>query len=394
MNEKRLKRVCIVGSSTRFLSGISYYTIRLANTLTDSYHVSVILMRQLLPSRFYPGRRRIGEKITQQEYLPSIQVFDGVDWYWIPSIFKAIIFLWRERPDFIVFQWWSGTVFHSYCALALVARFLGAKAVIEFHEVLDIGESNIILARMYVRLIAPILINLAHGFVAHSEFDRNLLRGQYNLGKRPIACIPHGPYDHYKLDSEHSILRFAPRTCCNLLFFGVIRPFKGLEDLVKAFDSIPEDEINNFWLTIVGEPWEGWTVPFRLIARSRYRNRITVVDRYVPDEEVAGFFAGADAVVLPYHRSLSSGPLQIAMSWGLPVIITNVGGIQEAVSDYAGAIMIPPRDPTAIRNAIRQVIDLLGKHFDNPNKWEYVARFYNELLVKLGNDLIIIEKNT
>src|SRR5947209_3471665 len=124
MMENRQLRVCVVGAGKRFLSGISYYTLHLVNVLAQSHNVSVILMRQLLPKVFYPGRRRVGESLTQLEYDPKVRVFDGVDWYWIPSIVRSLAFLIRERPDVAIFQWWSGTVLHSYLLLALVVRLL------------------------------------------------------------------------------------------------------------------------------------------------------------------------------------------------------------------------------------------------------------------------------
>jgi len=163
------------------------------------------------------------------------------------------------------------------------------------------------------------------------------------------------------LNEEQAHFREASQDCCNLLYFGVIRPFKGVEDLITAFDSIPQDEIDQYWLTIVGEVWEGWDLPAKLIDSSCYHERITFINRYVPDEEVAAVFSGADAVVLPYHRSSASGPLHISMSYGLPVAVTGVGGLTEAVMDYEGAIVVPPQDPSALQSAIRQAAALRGK---------------------------------
>jgi glycosyltransferase involved in cell wall biosynthesis len=385
MTENRQLRVCVVGAGKRFLSGISYYTLHLVNALAQSYKVSVILMRQLLPTCFYPGRRRVGANLTRLEYDPGVRVFDGVNWYWLPSMLRSLMFLIQERPDMIVFQWWSGTVLHSYLLLAWVARLLGAQVVIEFHEVLDTGEAKLLLAQVYVRLIAPLLVRLAHGFVVHSEYDRKLLQGHYDLEKRPIALIPHGPYNYYQLSCREQEHRTAPPMCCNFLFFGVIRPFKGLEDLIVAFDALPENEITGYWLTIVGETWEGWSLPADLINRSRYRDRISFVNRYVTDEEVTQFFAAADAVVLPYHRSSMSGPLHIAMSCGLPVVVTSVGGLIEAVAGYGGAILIPPGNPAALQSALLQVAKLRGKRYTDSHSWDLSATRYQELFDALDS---------
>ena len=261
MRENTQLQVCIVGAGKRFLSGISYYTLHLVNALAPSHKVSVILMRRLLPKAFYPGKKRVGANLTQLEYDPGVRVFDGIDWYWLPSIFRSLAFLIREHPDVIVFQWWSGTVLHSYLLLALAARLLRSQVVIEFHEVLDTAEAKLPLAQGYVRLVAPLMVRLARGFVIHSEYDRKILQGSYNLEKRPVALIPHGPYNHFQLIGEEQKQQDASTPCCNLLFFGVIRPFKGLEDLIMAFDALSESEIPGYRLTIVGETWEGWTIP-------------------------------------------------------------------------------------------------------------------------------------
>jgi glycosyltransferase involved in cell wall biosynthesis len=373
-------KVCVVGSGTKFLSGISYYTHRLATALEQSHKVSVILMRGLLPTAFYPGKKRVGANLTNVSYSPQTPVFNGVDWFWLPSIFQALFFLWKNRPDVIVFQWWTGTVAHSYVFLALVARLLGAKVIIEFHEVQDTGELKIPFAATYVNLVAPLLVKLAAGFIIHSEFDRPFLEERYKIQNRSVAVIPHGPYDHYRAEQTE---REAPSDCVNLLFFGTIRPYKGLEDLVRAFDAIPENEIKHYWLTVVGETWEGWTLPDELIARSRYRDRITFVNRYVTDAEVAAFYAGADAVVLPYHRSSASGPLHVTMNHGLPVIVTRVGGLIEAAEAYAGAILVPPQDSEAIKNAIRQVKAMKGQRFEDVHSWANNAARYTALFEQI-----------
>jgi len=102
------------------------------------------------------------------------------------------VFLWRQRPEFVIFQWWTGTVAHSYVALALLARLRGAKLVIEFHEVIETGEDRISFARRYIRMIGPVLIGLAHAFAVHSDFDRRLVREAWHLGHRPVVIVPHG----------------------------------------------------------------------------------------------------------------------------------------------------------------------------------------------------------
>ncbi len=378
-------RILVVGAGTRFLSGMSYYTLRLTNALGRSFPVGLITMRQLMPTRLYPGAGRVGAIVPALGVDPDVDVLPDVDWHWVPSVLRAAAGLIRWRPDVVVFQWWTGTVVHTYLALALIARLRGAKVVIEFHEVLDTGEDRIRLVRWYIRIVAPLFIRLATGYVVHSDSDLQPLSRRYHIGHRPSTIIAHGPYDQHLTDpSEADAIRSAPDDALNVLFFGVIRPFKGLEDLVEAFDGLRDDEIARYWLTVVGETWEGWDLPIERIKASRHRDRITLMNHYVDDADVGRIFDGADAVVLPYHRSSASGPAQLAMSHGLPLVITAVGGLPSAVSGYDGALLIAPKDIDALRQAIRRLPEMRGQRYADPHSWDTTVESYAAFFRQLG----------
>jgi glycosyltransferase involved in cell wall biosynthesis len=370
--------VVVVGSGWRFLSGISYYTCRLSNALQQRYDVGAILMRQLLPTRLYPGRARVGQQLSDLTYAGGIPVFDGVDWWGVPSLFRAVRFLRRFRPDVLVLQWWTGTVLHSYLVLCLAARLAGVRVVIEFHEVQDTGEAQHRWAARYVRMLIRPLLRRTAGVVVHSRFDLEALTGTYPLAGVPAEVALHGPFDHH--ERVVPAARRAADGTCRLLFFGTIRPYKGLEDLIEAFARLPE----GYTLTVVGETWEGWTLPAELIAASPAADRITFVNRYVADAEVDGFFAAADLVVLPYRRSSASGPLHIAMSHGLPVVVTAVGGLVEAAERYSGTTFVPPGAPDELAGAIAAGAGKAGRRHTDPSSWEESVAAYGRLFGRLG----------
>jgi len=371
--------VCVVGPGTRFLSGITYYTFGLVGALAPDAQVSAVLMRRLLPRFLYPGKDRVGTDISTIALPAGVRSYDGVDWYWLPSLFGALRFLTREKPDVVVLQWWTGTVLHSFLALAIAARRRGAKVVIEFHESLDTAEDKFALFSRYVNLVAPRLFRMADQYVVHSEFDRNLIVGRFGLPADAFHVVPHAGYDTYEGTSAGA-QREAPDGVLNLLYFGIIRPFKGVEDLVRAYEGIPEDQADRFWLTVVGETWEGHTLPTELIAASPRRDRITFVNRYVQDDEVDGFFRGADVVVLPYHRSSMSGPLHVAMNYGRPVVVTSVGGLVEAASGYGGAVFVEPQDPDSLRAGILEAATLVGQEFEVTHDWDRTRELYGEVI--------------
>jgi glycosyltransferase involved in cell wall biosynthesis len=373
--------VCLVGPGWRFTSGISYYTCRLANSMAgDRCDTNVILLRRLLPRLLYPGKSRVGLKRASMEYRSDVTVFDGIDWWWGTSLFRALRFLRARRSKVLLLEWWTAATLHTYLVLALVARVAGMRVVIELHELQDPGEAGLALARGYGHWGLRALIRFAHGCIVHSKADWQLFESSYGPMDMRVALVPHGPYDQYK-DLEEatdpatraavSAVRTAPRSdgVVNLLFFGLIRPYKGLEDLLRVFNALPREEAERFWLTVVGETWEGCTEPARLIATSPHADRITFVNEYVPDEVVGAAFAHADVAVLPYLRSSSSGILHVSMSWGLPIVVTSVGGLPEAATGYAGAVFVPPGDAETLKEGIMKAATMAGQKFPDPRSW-------------------------
>lgn len=370
--------ICLVGPGWRFTSGISYYTCRLARAAAESHDLSVIQLRQLLPRFLYPGKRRVGQPRARAAYPPGVPVFDGIDWWWGLSILRAMSFLRRHPADVLVLQWWTATTLHTYVALAVVARRLGARVVIEMHELQDPGEASFGIARCYGRWGLSALLRLCHGCVVHSKADWRSLEENHHPGSLHITMAPHGPYDQFSTEEAGegadvaavAAVRQAPRpSVVNLLFFGLIRPYKGLTDLLAVFNSLTDEEASGFWLTVVGETWDGCIEPARLIAASPHRDRITFVNEYVHDEVVAAAFGHADVVVMPYRRASSSGTLHVAMSWGLPVVITSVGGLPESAGGYNGAIFVPPGDPAMLKSAIKRAGQMRGQRFTDPRTW-------------------------
>ncbi|RKS71307.1 glycosyltransferase involved in cell wall biosynthesis [Motilibacter peucedani] len=389
-SEPRGPRVLVVGSGWRFTSGISYYTCRLSNAFSEVTPTSALLMRRLVPRALYPGRARVGVQVNALEYAPGVPVLDGVDWYWGSSMLAARRFLREQRPDVVVLQWWTGAVLHSYLAIATLARRQGATVVIEWHEVQDTGEARIPGVVRYVRAAVAQLLRRADGHVVHNKHDLELLQAAYDLPPGNVVVAPHGPYDHHAgavqaTGPEHPDAapvdddgRFV------FLYFGIVRPYKGVEDLVAAWDLLPAPVREGSRLVLVGEKWEGWDAPFEAVAASPSRESISVVDRYVTDPEVQAYFGAADAVVLPYKRSSSSGPLHIAMSAGLPVVVTAVGGLVEAAGDYAGTVFAPPEDPAALSEAMQRAYAMRGQRFEDPHSWSTTLEAYADLLRRLG----------
>ncbi|MCK5020784.1 MAG: glycosyltransferase [Candidatus Peribacteraceae bacterium] len=381
------KKICIVGPSKSFLSGISYYTIRLANALSDSNVVSVICINKMLPKFLFPGRKRIGKELTSLEYLPQIDVFDGMDYDSIRSWYRAIDFLKSKEPDIIIMQWWTSSVAHLHIILKIFNDIgLKAKIILEMHEVSDPIEMQNFFLNKYSHITGYILQGNADLMIVHSESDKNLVAERYEIQKELIEVVPHGLYDHYpmiekgyarkKLDFEDEFL---------ILYFGLIRPYKGVPYLIDAFDALPLEIISKSKLLIVGEMWEGYDEVSNAIKESKNNKKIISKFEYVSDDEVPLYFSACDVVVLPYTRASQSGVAHIAMCFGKPIVVSEVGGLKESMSIYSGTFFIPPKDPEKIANTIVNIYNQKeDRDYQAPDRgWDKIGQRYNGLINSL-----------
>jgi glycosyltransferase involved in cell wall biosynthesis len=371
-------RITIVGPGKRFISGISYYTISLANALAAQHEVSVLLLRELLPRRLFPGAAHVGRPISPLGFSKTITVMDGLDWYWGTTAISAARFLRDRRPEVLVLQWWTSAVAHSYLLLRVLNALGGeARTVVEFHEVLDPFEQGVAPLRLYVQVARRLLFKDVAAYVAHSHGDLQDVTRTYGLDPDRGFVVSHGSYGHFRGPGSR---RRRDSDDVTILYFGLIRPYKGVEYLVQAFDALPMDLVERLRLVIVGETWEEHDLPARLIAHSRYRQRIEFVNRYVTDQEVDDFFARADVLCLPYLRASQSGAARIATSYGLPIIASKVGGLAESLAEYEGTLFCEPGNVQHLREALLEVVRTRRRGFSDPFPWDRTVHEYQCVL--------------
>ena len=377
------KSICIVGPSKRFLSGISYYTIRLANAMSAEKDVSVVCFRQLLPTFLFPGKSHVGKNISDLNFSPGIPVFDGMDYNNPLTWVQAYRFLKVQKPDIIVLQWWTSSVAHMQLLLKIFADLLHKpKIIVEFHEVVDPFEESILPIRLYSKMTGKLLRKNLDAYITHSESDKQLVSERYSIAPEKIHVIPHGLYDQYGelLDIKAARKNLSINDEFVILSFGLIRKYKGIPYLIRAFEQFPSEILEKSRLLIVGEIWEDRKELLDQIKASPFSDRITLVDEYVPDEKVNLYFSAADVVVLPYLRASQSGIAHIAMSFGKPVVVSEVGGLKESMANYEGTFFVPPEDVDSIRKAI---LSQFGekKHYEAPDqKWDKIINCYIELI--------------
>jgi glycosyltransferase involved in cell wall biosynthesis len=242
-----------------------------------------------------------------------------------------------------------------YLALQLLLH-RKVPIIIEFHEIVDPLEQSILPIRVYSRIMGRLIRQFANYYVVHSEADRELVRNMYCIPSERMTIIPHGLYDQYPIIEKSAARKKLGIGEDNIiLFFGLLRPYKGIKYLIEAFNALPANLLEASRLMIVGEAWED-RESLALAEASPYREKISMINRYVGDDEIPLFFSAADVLVLPYTRASQSGVAHIAMSYGLPIVATRVGGLVEGLHSYSGAFFISPENSAEIRESLERIM--------------------------------------
>ena len=207
--------------------------------------------------------------------------------------------------------------------------------------------------------------------VVHSEHGAARLRDELGLDPRRIHVIPHGALTGLTLPDPRPPLARGEGPV--VLFFGLIRPYKGVDVLLEAWKRAQRPPGAELW--VVGSP--------RMDVSFLHGDGVRTVLRFVSGAELAGAFAAADLVVLPYREIDQSGVLFTALAFGRPLLLTRVGGFPE-VAETGAAQLVPPDDADALAQALTELLDDPDRRqrmaaaaraaADGPYSWDAIAR--------------------
>jgi len=342
-------KAAILGPTYPHRGGIAHYTTLLARALHARHSLSIVSFRRLYPGFLFPGTTqfdasedRIEPPVPPEAILDSMNPFT---WARAGSRLRAL------DPDFLVVPWWHPFFGPSLGKAARGARRSRGRPVRVFlcHNVAPHEGTPL------DRALTSYGLGAADAFLVHARSEaeklRDLARG------RPVRVHPHPSYEIFSrgAPSREEARRALDLDGRVILFFGYVRPYKGLEDLLLALTLARPDSWDR--LVVVGEFYDPPERYRALLEHPALRDRVRVVNRYVPNEEVARYFAAADVAALPYREATGSGIAQIAFGAGLPVIATRTGGLEEVVEEGTTGLLVPPRDPTAMARAIERYFD-------------------------------------
>jgi glycosyltransferase involved in cell wall biosynthesis len=335
--------IILVGPATPLRGGIAQYTDQLYLHLSKKYPVEVFTYLRLFPQLLFPGRTQFD---TSQMMLgvPSHQTLDSIGpWSW----WRTAAAIARRRPRAVVMM--HQMPFFAPCLgtlMRLIRRRIPTRLILLCHNLIP-HEPH-----FFDAPLTRYLTKIPDAFVVLSEaVEQDVLRFR---PKAQIIRVPQPIYDFFPAPPSRELARRQfglPEEQPLVLFFGLVRAYKGLESLLQAMTHLPQAR-----LLIAGEFYQPRSEYERQIVELGINGRVRVEDRYIPNEEVPAYFAAADVVVLPYLSATQSGVSKLAYHFDKPVVITNVGGLVEEVAEGKTGYVAPPNDPVALAAAIEKVL--------------------------------------
>jgi glycosyltransferase involved in cell wall biosynthesis len=350
-------RLVIVGPVYPYRGGIAHYTARLAQELAKGHQVSVLSFRKQFPAWLYPG---VSDKDPSQKTLSTqasylLEPLNPLAWR------RSAAWIESNQPDLVVIQWWVTFWSPAYSILARFCRSAKIPVVYLIHNVLP-HEGGWI-----HRPLARLALGQGRRFIVHTPEQGARLQ-KLLPGARPDLC-PFPVYDmlsgQERLSKTEARRQLSlPEKAPLLLFFGIVRPYKGLRVLLDALGCLVQSG-ERVHLVVAGEFWEDKSAYLAQIEALNLSGLVHLEDRYIRNEELPGLFAAADIAVAPYTNGTQSAVAALALGFGIPLITTNRSAAGLDALDRERVRVIPAGDPKALAEAIRTGLKNLSNLPDN-----------------------------
>ena len=347
-------KIAFLSTFYPFRGGIAQFNANLYEELGKEHQVKAFTFKRQYPSLLFPGKTQYVTEQDDAKVIESISVLDSINPFSYFSTAKKIAGL---EPDVVIMRYWI-----SFLAPALgtVARLLRRKGI----KVITITDNIIPHERKFFdKPFAKWFLKPINGCIAMSS---SVLEDMLSLTPdKPYILKPHPPYDHFgaKMEKNEACERLGIKPDKkNLLFFGLIRDYKGLDLLIEAMGHLDD----SYRVIIAGESYGSFDKYRDQIANLVAKNhslaeRIVIFNRYIDDYEVPAFFSAADLCVLPYKSATQSGITAISLHFEIPVVATRTGGLEESIEEPGIGILA---DEISAEGVVRAI----ESYFSHPYK--------------------------
>ncbi len=336
-------KIVVLGPAHPYRGGLASIMETMAREyMRRGHEVAIYTFRVQYPSLLFPGKSQYVDAPAPDDLRIErvVNTVNPLNWIAVGRRLR------RERPDMVLMKYWTPFMAPCFGAIARIARGNGVTRVICQIDNVEPHEHHIV-DRPFNRYF----LGAVDGFVYMSEQVHGELKAYTSA---PMLFSPHPMFENFgeAVDRAEACRRLGLDPDIRyMLFFGLIRDYKGLDLLLRAWASARPE---GYRLIVAGEFYASREKYVSLIDESGLRDEVALHDRFIPDEEVRYYFSAADCLVLPYRSATQSGVTQIAYNFSLPMIVTDVGGLPEIVPDGRTGLVCAPT-AEGIADALRRV---------------------------------------
>lgn len=357
-------KIAFLSTFYPYRGGIAQFNGALFRALEKEHQVKAFNFSLQYPKVFFPGKTQYVDKNDEVEKIPTERVLNAMN----PASFLTTLKKIKSfQPDVLIIGYWM-----PYMAPSL--GYIAGKMQKHCKVISIVHNATPHEKRIMDKSLSDYFFKRNKYCIALSEAVQKDITERYP--KVNVKVLHHPTYNHFgelvkKVDAL-DFLKLNPKVKY-LLFFGLVRDYKGLDLLLKTMPLIDE----SLHLIVAGEVYGEFQKYQKIIDNNQLNDRVHLHLKYIPDSEVKYYFSIAEAVVLPYKSATQSGIIAVAKHFHIPVVTTDVGGLSEFIKHPSEGYVVQNNSPEDIAQGIKKLISSKseGKYeVREDNSWEQFAK--------------------
>ena len=340
-------KISLLSVAPPFRGGISDQTHYLYEKLESNHSVNIVNFKRQYPKILFPGKTQYKSSLNSLD-SQNHRIIDSINPF---SWLRAVKFLKDCSPDLIVLRFWNP--FFAVCHAFIIKRikkYLNNVKVICICDNIKPHEKH-----FYDRLLVSNLFRHVDGFIVMSEKVEEELIDIVDkpLYKKLFHPIIPGSSIPSKQESRATLGLSKKKI---IMFFGLVRSYKGLDVLIKA-NKLLKTKLSDYQILICGESYGDDAYYLELIKNNSDNEEVRWINKFIPSNEVATYFSASDVVALPYKTASQSGIIPLAYSFLRPVIASDIKGIREMVLEGETGTLFQMDSPESLSTKIKHFFD-------------------------------------